>query len=101
MQLCGKINGLAAHGFGLVSILLQVGLALILEDCHFRMSKVGLALVCFSALLSILEVLVLCGFDGLGFKEVSGRRKLCLGEQILGNKSKLVLFSKGRHAGAE
>lgn len=64
------------------------------------MSKVGLALVCFSASLAILEVLVLCSFDGLvqtcklGFEEVSGKRKLSLGEQILGNKSKLVLFSK-------
>lgn len=37
--------------FGFVSILLQVCLALILEDCSFRMSKVGLALVCFSAFL--------------------------------------------------
>lgn len=63
------------------------------------MSKVGLAQVCFSALLSVLEVLVLCTFDvletcKLGFKEVSGRRKPSTGEQILGSKSKLVLFSK-------
>lgn len=89
--------------FGLVSTLLQVCLALVLEDCNFRMSKVGLALVCFSALLCILEVLVLCSFDGLvqtwklGFKEALGRRKSSMREQILGNKSKLVLFSKGRH----
>lgn len=36
--------------FGLVCILLQVCLALFLEDCNFRMSEVGLALVWFFCL---------------------------------------------------
>lgn len=82
--------------FGLVSILLQVCLALILEDCHFRMSEVGLALVWFSAFLSILEVLVLCSFDGLvqtcklGFKEVSGRISPLWGSKFWGINQNLA-----------
>lgn len=90
MQLRGKINRLAVYGqvwFGFHFVSSLFG-------SNSGRFSVGLALVCFSALLSILEVLVLCSFDGLGFKEVSGRRKLSLGEQILGNKPNLVLFSK-------
>lgn len=76
--------------FDLVSIFFQVCLALILEDCNFIMAKRSLALVCFSALLSILEVLVLCSFGGLvqtcklGVKEVSGRRKPSMGSRFWG-----------------
>lgn len=51
MQLSGKLAGLAVPGqvwFGFHFA--SVCLALILEDCHFRVSKGSFALLCFSAL---------------------------------------------------
>lgn len=49
MQLSGKIAGLAVCGQVWFCFHFASSLSLILEDCNFRMYKVGLALVCFSA----------------------------------------------------